>query len=183
MLLLSGYSDPFRLFGRNFSRIAGLHYNLIEISGLKVFKLHDLSNMLDDGYQGIHLHTNVTKNGIRIDDREVDAAEFFRHIDGFGLKFIFVDTCNSVWVVSQFRQTDIGALIAATENLSSEYADDFELRFYQELGAGAYVSQAFHQASAIRGKIMQSLYSTRSGLYNPMFLDLRVDSSFSESTI
>jgi hypothetical protein len=60
---------------------------------------------------------------------------------------------------------------------------DFELRFYHELGSGTYVSQAFHRASSAMGKMTQGHYPTRSGLYNPMFLDLRVDSSFNESTV
>jgi spore coat polysaccharide biosynthesis predicted glycosyltransferase SpsG len=125
----------------------------------------------------------VDSRGIIINDIYKSPSEFFKKVSGLGLKFIYFDTCNSVQVVSAFRHTDISALIAAIQNLEVNYANRFELNFYQALGNGKTISEAFQQAafSQHRDRLSQGAdFFTRSGCYDPMFLDLKEDFRFGE---
>ena len=121
--------------------------------------------------------------GIYIENSPISVEDFFIEINGIGLKFIYLNTCNSVKVVSAFRRTDINALIAASEDLAVNYADHFEVEFYKNLGNGANISTAFNKAALICEPKDNEWYGirTRSGIYDPMFLDLRKDFSFKES--
>jgi hypothetical protein len=112
-----------------------------------------------------------------MNDSEVNADEFFAQLDGLGLQFIFVATCNSVQVIRHFRATDMRAFLAATEGLYVNYAEEFESLFYSSLGAGDLISAVFQKAStSARGE--SSWIPTRSGHYDPMFLDLKADFCF-----
>jgi hypothetical protein len=184
VLLLSGYTPRFstQVFGhRPASQLAGLRLMYVTVTELHFFKLEDLPQLLASGVEGIHLYTNVDSHSILVDDEPIPDEVFFKRLDGFGLKFLYIDTCNSLQVVSAFRKTDIGALIASTENLYEDYANDFERSFYQELGSGVSISQAFQSASMQQSVSPQVFPATRSGVYNPMFLDLRRDFSFGVS--
>lgn len=148
------------------------------ISQIKFFNLDGLVNVLEKGFDGIHFRTQVTDpNFIYLGSNPVPSHDFFQAISGFGLKFVYMDTCNSVQVVSSFRTTDIGALIASTESLLVEYTNEFEKHFYNVLGNGAYISEAFDRAATMTKGCIPP---TRSGTYNPMFLDLKTDFSFRE---
>jgi len=111
-----------------------------------------------------------------INDRMVETDEFFQKLDGLGLCFIYIDTCDSVQVVSAFRRTDINAMIAATEGLELSYANDFERVFYESLGMGDYISVAFQKATCETERSLIGV--TKSGKYDPMFLDLKTDLRF-----
>jgi hypothetical protein len=131
------------------------------------------------GFNGIHLYTQVVNEGLYINNRKVSADEFFAHLDGLGLQLIFIASCDSVQVVRSFRSTDIHALVAATESLWSSYAEKFESRFYHSLGSGNFVSAAFQEASSSCSSLgMGASIQTRSGKYDPMFLDMKSDFCF-----
>jgi hypothetical protein len=198
VLLVAGFSETTeeRMFGsirrssletgiKTFStaspqpRIAAIRRPYLQISKLHRPDLKDLRS-LARGHAGLHLYTNVDRGKIFFNDTYVEAEEIFAILDGLGICFIFLATCNSVQVVRCFRDTDIGAMIAATENLYVNYAEAFELTFYESLGKGDYISNAFNKAST---KTIDEgeLLLTRSGKYNPMFLDLRKDFRFESS--
>jgi hypothetical protein len=163
--------------------INGLRLPFIEISELQFLSFDHIPAILSKGFQGIHLLTQVDSRGIIINDIYKSPSEFFKKVSGLGLKFIYFDTCNSVQVVSAFRHTDISALIAAIQNLEVNYANRFELNFYQALGNGKTISEAFQQAafSQHRDRLSQGAdFFTRSGCYDPMFLDLKEDFRFGE---
>ena len=174
IFLLSDFS-PAEFHARGFdtllaSQIAGLRRTYVTVTDLKFFT-DELPS--PQSYDGIHLFTDLS-DSIAIYDYEL-----IESCDGFGLKFLYIDTCNSVEVVSRFRRTDIGALIAATSSLSCRYANAFHNLFYEELGKGASISQAFHRASQQAAVLWATDPSTLSKRYDPMFLDLRSDASFS----
>lgn len=182
ILLLTGYTNEFhqKIYGNKMiSPFSGYKKSLISFSDLVSFKISDLKEILKEGYDAIHLYTNISR-GLLVADDDVNPDDFFMAINGFGLKFIYIDTCNSVQVVSSFRITDLSALVAATDNLYVKYADEFESRFYKKLSEGAYISEAFNFAALAQGEkiIVESLI--RSGTYNPMFLDLKADFKFGE---
>ena len=180
ILLLNGYSEELarRVYGKSpQSNLAGTHRRFIQFSELTEFTLANLRKLAADGYDGIHLYTNLAQGTILVGEAQVRPEEFFFPLDGLGLKFIYIDTCNSVQVVSSFRRTDMRALIAATENLYVNYADEFESIFYDSLGRGDFVSLAFQKATATSGA-RDFFGLTRSGGYDPMFLDLKGDFRF-----
>lgn len=181
VLFLSGYSSPSAILFGSPDHLSSRQFPYIVIPKIKDFKLDELPDLLKQGFNGIHLLTNVTSQGILVNDEYVSPHDFFQTISGFGLNFLYLDTCNSVQVVSSFRATDIGALIASTESLYVSYANKFEKYFYDALGNGAFVSEAFHHAAKsilLEGDKFKSF--TRSDVYNPMFLDLKADFSFRE---
>lgn len=192
VLLVSGYSEEFelRVFGEHSRQsgparvstasptptISGLRRPFLTISELHRPVLTDL-RPLATGYDGVHLYTNVAGGNLLVNDAEVNADAFFTQLDGLGLQFIFLATCNSVQVVRSFRATDMRALVAATENLYVNYAEEFESLLYNALGTGAFFSNAFRSAaSSARGE--GAWIATRSGQYDPMFLDLKADFCF-----
>jgi hypothetical protein len=193
VLLLSGYSEEFEqlVYGSrprlsNPNRIstahpvpdfAGMRRTYVQVSDLHRFALKDLRDLARD-YDGIHLYTNISRGTILVQDAKIEAQHLFAELNGLGLKFLYIDTCNSVQVVRSFRQTDIQALVAATENLYVNYAEEFELFFYESLGDGEYISVAFQKATRARGE--RDYLFTRSGQYDPMFLDLKADFRFGE---
>lgn len=184
ILLLNGYSEEFAkgVYGAlPQSSLDQMRRPFIQFSQLTSFNLDNLQALATANYDGIHLYTNINGETILIDDAEIHPNEFFIRLNGLGLKFIYIDTCNSVRVVSSFRRTDIRALIAATENLYVPYADKFELAFYEALGAGKFASEAFQKAT-VAGKEVSSFGFTRSGDYDPMFLDLKNDFRFGSDT-
>ncbi len=177
VLFLSGYSEKFRgMFGfKNESQIAGMRRHFLNFSDITTCSIDNLKDVASKGYDGIHFHTSVGRNTISLNDVSVPSELFCREIDDLGLKFIFIDTCNSVVIVNLFRNTDIPVLIASTGSLYEEYADGFERIFYDELGKGEFISVAFEKATKLNG-----VGTTRSGSYDPMFLDLRSDFRFGE---
>jgi hypothetical protein len=193
VLLLSGYSDVFeqRIYGSHprrsnpnristahpFPGFAGMRRTYVQVSDLHRFALKELRD-LARGYDGVHLYTNISRGTILVQDAKIEAQHFFAELNGLGLKFLYIDTCNSVQVVWSFRQTDIQALVAATENLYVNYAEEFELLFYESLGIGKYISVAFQETTRARGE--RDYLLTRSGQYDPMFLDLKADFRFGE---
>ena len=86
--------------------IAGLRRPYLQISDLHRCKLGDLRSLAAD-YDGVHLYTNVASGKVLVDDTDIDAVELFKQLDGLGLDLLYLDTCNSVQVVSSFRETDI----------------------------------------------------------------------------
>ena len=66
--------------------------------------------------------------------------------------------------------------MAATDNLALDYANSFELVFYNELAKGSFISDAFRTAVDKCKALMCT--KNRSGQYDPMFLDLKVDTRF-----
>ena len=196
ILLVSGYSEEMetRVFGdlpRNSTpgrvttaapepSIAGLRRPFLQLSDLHRCKLEDLRSLATD-YDGVHLYTNVSRGKVLIDDVAIDADELFKQLNGLGLDLLYLDTCNSVQVVSSFRYTDIKSMVAATENLYVNYAEEFETLFYESLGAGDFVSEAFQKGTAAKGE--SEFLFTRSGEYDPMFLDLKTDFCFREAQI
>ncbi|MGK7955664.1 MAG: hypothetical protein AB4063_10455 [Crocosphaera sp.] len=179
VLVLTGYSEEFhkRHLTTMSSQIATTRRPFLECSLLTQFDLSNLRQIVSNGYDAVHLYTNVSQGTMLVNDQQIDSDEFFQKLDGLELRFIYIDTCNSVQVVSAFRRTDINAMIAATENLEVSYANDFERVFYESLGMGDYISVAFQKATACETK-RSSIHMTRSGKYDPMFLDLKTDSRF-----
>ncbi len=178
VLYLNGLSSDFRHANYQNWDLPKREFPYLRISEIKHLGLNELVNELEQGFNGIHFRTNVSSLGsIHLCGSHVSSHDFFQSISGFGLKFIYIDTCNSVGVVSSFRTTDISALIASTEILWDEYANEFEKLFYDALGNGAFMSEAFHHAALLARKCDPL---TRSGTYNPMFLDLKTDFSFCE---
>lgn len=180
ILLLTGYSEQFhkKIYGTEMnSHLSNFRRSFLEFSSLTQFGIHNLRSLASSGYDGIHLYTNVDNGTILVNDNQISPDKFFREINGLGIKFIYIDTCNSVQVISSFRRTDIHVLIAATENLYDKYGNEFESIFYDALGAGEYISVAFQNATNARGE--QSLIGMmRSRKYDPMFLDLKTDCRF-----
>jgi len=166
-------------FYRIARKLSELRVMYIAITSMVFSTLQELTHILASGFEGIHLLVgNIYPRGMRNKDELISVSEFFTQLNGLGLKFLYIDSCDSVQVVSAFRKTDVGALIAATESLSVSYADGFAELFYQELGKGAYISQAFQYASQQQTAAFAAPPPTRSGFYDPMFLDLRTDFSF-----
>lgn len=192
VLLVSGYSEEFelRVFGAHprhsgpglsstaspVPRISGLRLPYLTVSDLHRPTLTDLRTIAT-GYDGVHLYTNVAGGNLLVNDAEVSADEFFAQLDGLGLRFMFLATCNSVQIVRSFRATDMRALVAATENLFVNYAEEFESLFYNALGAGVFFGNAFRSA-ALEARGERAWIATRSGEYDPMFLDLKADFCF-----
>lgn len=193
ILLVSGYSEEMEIKvfgsyprGSNAGRIttaspkpniAGLRRPYLHISELHRCTLGDLRSLATD-FDGVHLYTNVAGGKVLMNDVEVDAGDLFQQLDGLGLDLLYLDTCNSVQVVSSFRDTDIKCMVAATENLYVNYAEEFETLFYEALGSGDFISEAFHKGTAAKGE--SEFIFTRSGEYDPMFLDLKTDFCFQE---
>lgn len=176
VLLVSGYSaareqEIFRYRSPQ-HKLAGKRLKFLQISELHRPTLNELRSLAADA-DGLHVFTNVDRGKILVEDSEVDPSQFFRAIDGLGLKFVYLATCNSVQIVSSFRNTDIAALIAATENLEEGYAEAFEKWFYEALGTGASISEAFDSADRL----------TRGYNRHSMFLDVRSDVDFSVRSI
>ncbi|MCA9950344.1 MAG: hypothetical protein KDE48_11910 [Anaerolineales bacterium] len=182
ILLLSGYSVEFHktVYGHEpASQLADFRSMFVTVTKLQFFDKANIQGLLNSGYDGIHLYTNVDSRGILVNDQPIPFDDFFTLLNGFGLKLLYVDTCNSVQLVSAFRKTDIGALIASTENLEVNYANTFENSFYHGLGQGMLFSEAFSLARRQSISASQTFLSTRSGIYDPMFFEMRRDFGFS----
>ncbi len=180
ILLLCGYKRNSIYWTGGINKFFKTRLPFLEFSDIQYFKLNDLPHLLMKNYQGIHIFTAVKSDGIMIDDEIIKIDDFFNTIKGNNLKFIYFDTCNSVRVISAFRDTEISALIASTENLYTNYADEFEKTFYTNLSNGEYLSKAFQIAAKKKSSIDNFLINTRSGIYDPMFLDLKDDFNFKE---
>jgi hypothetical protein len=116
---------------------------------------------------------------MRFQGFSVQVDDLFEAIDQGEVRLVFLSSCNSVRVVSSFRRSAASALIAATENLTTNYAAIFEWEFYTSLSLGAPISESFRIAVKKAGS-SASLPAIRSSTdrYSPMFLDLKRDMAF-----
>jgi len=143
---------------------------------------------LNEGCDGIHVLGGVNYREILIGDQFLSSESFFDTLRRSGIKLLYLDQCNSVQLVGEARNAGIKALIAATESLEVTYGNWFAYSFYTALGQGCFVSEAFAEAkngvnlSGLSDKtaIIYSPSKTRSGYYEPMFLDLHSDFRFGE---
>lgn len=132
------------------------------------------------GCDAVHAVCNVGYNTeLQFNGFSISVDEFFDAIDSAAARLVYLDTCNSVQVVSRFRQSNADALIAATENLEVSYADLFAWEFYAALSAGRPVSESYGIATMNTDKrgLAPMIRSTQ-GPYSPMFLDMKRDFAF-----
>jgi len=146
---------------------------------------------LSEGCEAVHLFGSVDYRRIITSGSSVAAETFFETLARSGVRLLYVDHCNSVQVIGEAREVGLNAVVAATENLEVTYANGFARAFYSALGRGLYVSQAFEDAKryvAVLGiaddvNPIWSPSRTRSGRYEPMFLDMRSDFRFGEAPV
>ena len=137
---------------------------------------------LRQGFAGMHIFGGVDYDTIRLGGVEMTVSEFFELVNGHGLKLLFFSCCFSVRVISAFRNSDVLALVAATEALGGgysmyDYAPKFESCFYEALGRGSLASEAFREA-AKKSSLTQEIPDRRRTCFtDPMFLDLKTDFS------
>jgi len=182
ILLLSGYSPEqyTRIISKNLDfSLENRKFPTLNFTDLKFPTIETLEELITDDIDGIHLYTNIHNSNIQINGTEIDASDFFHMIGNKRLKLIYLDTCDSVKVIKSFRETDIKAIVAATENLYDFYAGNFEHQFYANLGSGMKISSAFSEAATKMS--LSDSPMLRSGHYDPMFLDIKEDFSFKTS--
>ena len=138
-----------------------------------------LSRLLN-GYQILHLIANVAPDGtVLLADGSLSPDAFQYLLKDKGLRVLILSSCNSVSVVSALREARVPALIAATDTLRVDVADQFDEIFYGALGAGSPVSEAFRLAQ----ETIRIKFSHEPGLeflvrpVSVLFLDLREDFS------
>lgn len=131
------------------------------------------------GWDILHLASDITADVVRFQGFSVQVNDLFEAIDQGEVRLVFLSSCNSVKVVSSFRRSTAYALIAAMENLTTEYASIFEWEFYSSLSVGVPISESFRIAckKADRGARLPAIRSIAER-YSPMFLDLKRDLTF-----
>lgn len=137
-----------------------------------------LLNALLNRYQILHLIANVAPNGtVVLADGPLSPDAFQYLLKDKDLKILILSSCNSVSVVSALREAQVPALIAATYSLRVDVANRFDAVFYESLGSGKLVSEAFRLAQEMI-RIEFSHEPKMEFLVRPvsvLFLDLRED--------
>lgn len=134
---------------------------------------------ITEGWDIVHLASDITADVARFQGFSVRIDDLFEAIDQGDVRLVFLSSCNSVRVVSSFRRSAASALIAATENLTTDYASTFEWEFYSSLSIGVPISESFRIAvkKADRSARLPGIRSS-ADRYSPMFLDLKRDMAF-----
>ena len=140
---------------------------------------NEVVSALVKGWDIVHIVDDVRTDEVRLHGFSVQVNELFYAIEQSRTQLLFLSSCNSVRVVSRFRRSAASALIAATENLTTDYANAFEWEFYSSLSIGKLISESFSTAERKAGvRASAPLIRSISERYSPMFLDLKRDIAF-----
>jgi hypothetical protein len=150
--------------------------------GKGVYEPHSSSELISaiaEGWDIVHIASDVDKDAILFHYFRIPVDEVLGAMEHGQTRLIFLSSCNSVQVVNKFRQSEVDALIAATDNLTIDYANTFEWEFYSALSLGESVNQSFRIAE-IKASSSEHAPSIRSSInrYSPMFLEVKGDVKF-----
>jgi hypothetical protein len=160
----------------------------VQFSSLVPSDTSDFLSNVAHGWDIVHVDCTVHRSKLVFTDSYprfpddlrygVSSEQFFDAIDQGLVQLVVLASCNSVQVVSQFRESSADALVAATENLIIEYANKFEWEFYRALSLQKSIGESFRTAVHEATLGSRETIHTRSGYYNPMFLELKKDIVF-----